>query len=101
MKKVYLYVGVGLFLALSALAVVGLGKKVIDLRAEVRAQAEAAERARSAERKAGEALVLLRQKNAATARETAVKHGSLAAAAASAPEWAAAEVPEGVREALR
>lgn len=65
--------------------------------------AEAVKRAESARKRATQALGRLAAENAATARGTAVKQGSLAAAvAASAPAaaWAAQPVPEEVRNAL-
>lgn len=71
------------------------------LRAAVHQQAARAEAAESARKQADAALVLLRQKNAATAREMALARASLDAALAAERAWAEQPVPEGVRNALR
>lgn len=71
------------------------------LRAAVHQQAARAEASESLRKKADEALVSLRQKNAALARETAVKQHALDAALAASRPWADAPVPEEVQNALR
>lgn len=71
------------------------------LRAAVHQQAARAEASESLRKQADEALVRLRQKNAATARETASAQASVEAAKASNRAWADTPVPEEVTNALR
>ena len=95
-------------LAAALLAVAGLGTVVwsqrgenATLRAAVHQQAARASAAESARKQADDALVSLRRKNAATAREMALLSASLEAALAENRAWADSPVPEGVRNALR
>ncbi len=69
--------------------------------AQIEQMSEALRAAESARKKADKALVLQRQKNAATAREAASLRQSLAAALAAEPAWSQEPVPEEVQDALK
>jgi hypothetical protein len=91
-------------LAASVLVAGELGRRLFKQQAEHRVQIatleEALEASSRARKRAEAALVLAARRNAATARERASTGASLAAAAASAPDWADQPVPEEVRRAI-
>lgn len=102
MNRILLSAGAALLLACAALAWVA--KSQYDgaalLRQENRELTEAVERSRIAQKRADAALVSARKKNAATARETAVKQHTLEQAKAANPVWRDEPVPQEVQDAL-
>ena len=86
--------------ALSSIVIWRVQRAAAQREAVVASQAEALRASESARKRADAALVALRQKNAATARETASVTRSLAEATRAEPAWADQPIPKGVLDAL-